>query len=73
MNLVFALMPVYKDVPQVEFIYLVFTLMPVTLMPVYEDVPLVELCPLYLHSSQVRVTVGDSGLCCCLCVTYFER
>ena len=22
---------------------------------------------------QVRVTVGDSGLCCCTCVTYFER
>ena len=21
----------------------------------------------------VRVTVGDSGLCCCACVTYFER
>ena len=20
-----------------------------------------------------RVTVGDSGLCCCTCVTYFER
>ena len=22
---------------------------------------------------QVRVTVGDSGICCCVCVTYFER
>ena len=22
---------------------------------------------------QVRVTVGDSGLCCCVCVTFFER
>ena len=22
---------------------------------------------------QVRVTVGDSGLCCCACVTSFER
>ena len=21
----------------------------------------------------MRVTVGDSGLCCCTCVTYFER
>ena len=27
---------------------------------------------LYLHACQVRVTVGDSGLCC-TCVTYFER
>ena len=27
---------------------------------------------LYLHACQVRVTVGDSGLCCCTCVTYFE-
>ena len=25
---------------------------------------------LYLHACQVRVTVGDSGLCCCTCVTY---
>ena len=39
----------------------------------YEDVPLVELCTLCLHACQVRVTVGDSGLCCCICVTYFER
>ena len=30
-------------------------------------------CTLYLHACQVRVTVGDSGLCCCACVTYFER
>ena len=22
---------------------------------------------------QVRVTAGDSGLCCCVCVTSFER
>ena len=28
---------------------------------------------LYLHTYQVRVTVGDSGLCCCTRVTYFER
>ena len=31
------------------------------------------LCTLYLHACHVRVTVGDSGLCCCSCVTYFER
>ena len=35
--------------------------------------PLVEFITLYLHACQVRVTVGDSGLCCCTCVTYFER
>ena len=28
-----------------------------------------SLCTLYLHVWQVRVTVGDSGLCCCTCVT----
>ena len=40
-----------------------------------EDVPLVEwsLCTLYLLACQVRVTVGDSGLCCCVCVTSLER
>ena len=33
-----------------------------------------SLCTLYLHACQVRVTVGDSGFCCCCtCVTYFER
>ena len=26
-----------------------------------------------LHACQVRVTVGDSGLCCCACVMYFEH
>ena len=37
-----------------------------------------SLCTLYLHACQVRVTVADSGLCCCTlllcctCVTYFE-
>ena len=28
---------------------------------------------LYLPTCQVRVTVGDSGLCCCTCVRYFEH
>ena len=38
------------------------------------DVPVVEFTyTLYLHACHVRVTVGDSGLCCCTCVTYFER
>ena len=32
-----------------------------------------SLCTLYLLACQVRVTVGDSGLCCCTCDTYFER
>ena len=32
-----------------------------------------SLFTLYLHACQVRVTVGDSGLCCCTCVTYIER
>ena len=35
----------------------------------FEDVPLVEF--MYL-ACQVRVTVGESGLCCCTCVIYFE-
>ena len=38
-----------------------------------EDVPLVEFMYIYLYACQVRVTVGDSGLCCCVCVTSFER
>ena len=25
-----------------------------------------SLCTLYLHACEVRVTVGDSGLCCCI-------
>ena len=29
--------------------------------------------PLYLHASQVRVTVSNSGLCCRVCVTSFGR
>ena len=28
--------------------------------------------PVYVHACQVRVTVGDSGLCCCTCVACFE-
>ena len=32
-----------------------------------------RLCTLYLHACQVGVTVGDSGLCCCTCVTCFEH
>ena len=32
-----------------------------------------SLCTSHLHACQVRVTVGDSGLCCCTCVAYFER
>ena len=32
-----------------------------------------SLCTLNLFACQVRVTVGDSGLCCCVCVTSFER
>ena len=26
-----------------------------------------------LYACQARVTAGHSGLCCCTCVTYFER
>ena len=33
----------------------------------------ISLCTLYLHTCQVRVTVGDSGLCCCICDTYCLR
>ena len=32
-----------------------------------------SLCILYLHACQVRVTVGDSGLCCCAWATSFKR
>ena len=46
--------------------------------PSWLDVPLSRmyiwwsLCTLYLHTCQVRVTVGDSSLCC-TCVAYFGR
>ena len=39
----------------------------------YETNELMELCTLYLRACQVKVAVGDSGLCCCTCVTYLER
>ena len=32
----------------------------------------VSWCTLYLHACQVRVAIGDSGLCCCVRVTSFE-
>ena len=38
-----------------------------------EDVLLVELMHLVFTRMPVRVTVGDSGLCCCTCDTYFVR
>ena len=40
---------------------------------VLKDVPLVEFMCLVFTRMPVRVTVGDSGLCCCTCVAYFER
>ena len=30
-----------------------------------------SLCILYLHACLVRVTTGDSDVCCCTCVKYF--
>ena len=39
-----------------------------------EDVALVEFMFLvFLHACQMRVTVGDSGLCCCICMTSSDR
>ena len=33
-----------------------------------------SLCTLYkLHACQVRVTIGNSDICCCTCVTSFKR
>ena len=52
--------------------YLVLTRMPdktrVTNVPVVEFMYLV----LTRMPDKTRVTVGDSGLCCCVCVTFFE-
>ena len=31
-----------------------------------------SLCTLYLHACRVIVTVGNSDLCCCTCIMYFE-
>ena len=30
-----------------------------------------DLCTLYLPACQVRVTLGDSSLCCCIYAMYF--
>ena len=38
-----------------------------------EDVPLVEFMYLVFTRVPMRVIVGDSALCCCVCVTCFER
>ena len=39
----------------------------------FENVTLVEfMYPVFIRICHVRVTVGDPGLCCCICVTYFE-
>ena len=35
----------------------------------FEDIPAVELMYIFFYT---RVTVGDSDLCCCTCVMYFE-
>ena len=32
-----------------------------------------NLCTLFLLACQVRVTLGDSDLCCCVCVMSFAR
>ena len=50
----------FEDVPLVEFMYLVFT-------RIWGKSYLWwSLCTLHLHVYQVKVTVGDSGLCCLL-------
>ena len=50
------------DVPQVEFMYLIFICMPGIMCHKW------SLCTLYFHACQVRVTVGNTGLCYCTCV-----
>ena len=52
--IVVLLLKYLQNVPQMEFMSLVFTG-----------------CCFFTHMP-VRVTVGDLGLCCCTCVTYFE-
>ena len=49
------------------------TFIPIVVRFVIAICNLVELSTLYLHACQVRVTVGNSGLCCCVYVTSFER
>ena len=56
------------------FMFLFFVLsfcLLVLLLFCYEAVPVVEF--MYLVFTRVRVTVGDSGHCCCTCVTSVER
>ena len=64
MLLVFTVPCIYS------FMYLVFTV-----HGIYSFMYLVftRLCTLYLLARQVRVTVDNSDLCFCVCVTSFER
>ena len=41
------------------------------LLDLFEDIPLVKLMYLVFTRMHMRVTVGNSGLCC-VCVTSFE-
>ena len=59
-----------SDVLLVKFIQLVFTRMP---GESYLRHLWWSLCSLYLLACHVRVNVGNSGLCCCVCVTCFQR
>ena len=45
------------------------------ILKVESNVPVVELInvPCILLACQVRITVGDSGLCCCVCMASFDR
>ena len=53
-----------EDVPQVEFMYLVFTRMPGESYHSRWMYLWWSLCTMYLLACYVRVTIGNSGLCC---------
>ena len=43
--------------------------MPLGYILFLEDIPLVE----FIYFVFIRICVGDSSLCCRVCVTFFER
>ena len=51
----------------------VFCRLPVNLTCHASEYKIHRLHQRYILARRVKLTVGDSGLCCCVCVTSFER
>ena len=60
---------IYKQCCLLHPIFAKYSALATTRILVYSKIQ----CTVYLHACQMRVTVGDSDLCCCACVMSFER